>query len=728
MESNKKEPITFIVEGMHCTTCALSINKTLTNKGFENVKVNFASKQVMLSNTIGATQQDIIAIISQMGYVAQFPSNPSAHTHHEHSSHDHHHTKKSTSIFRFKTVMQRFIICACFTIPLFVGMSFGVSLPYWTQLALAIPVYAIGMDFFFKSAWNSLKRGVANMNLLIVIGVSVAFFYSVYASFFSDNMNQMGLFYDVAAATITLVFLGNLLEEKAISSTQKEIEKLAKQQPTKAQMIVYNEQGQEQLFEIESDQLRVGDLILIRSGDIVQKDGKILWGSCDVNESILTGESEPIQKTISDTIIGGSTLLNGNVKVQVTAVGENTVIANILRLIQEAQNEKPPIQQLADRISQWFVPLIIAIAIITLLINYFGAHTLFSTALLRSIAVLVIACPCAMGLATPAAIAVGLARAAKDGILFKNATSLENFKTIRQVAFDKTGTLTTGQFKVQELTTIGITEQTAKEIIFSIEKYSTHPIAMAILKEWNHMQDTCTWKTVEEQKGSGMKAIDTQGNEYHCGSYTMVKHLTTDNTHQVYLTKNNTLIAWMDIADEIRAESKEVIATLKRKGIRTVLVSGDTIEKCEKVNQILALDEVYAQQTPTDKLSVIQKLNSILPTAMIGDGINDAAALAKATIGISIADASQISIQTASVILTQHGIAMLPKALSIGKATYRTIQTNLLWAFVYNIIAVPVAAVGLLGQYGPTWGALIMGLSDVVLVINSLGLRWKKLG
>jgi len=412
---------------------------------------------------------------------------------------------------------------------------------------------------------------------------------------------------------------------------------------------------------------------------------------------------------------------DGTIKAQVTAVGDDTVLAGIINMVKQAQGEKPPVQQLADKISAIFVPIVIGIALVTLIINWILLSE-FTPALMRSIAVLVIACPCAMGLATPAAIAVGLGRAAKNGILFRNATSLEMFKNITQVVFDKTGTLTTGKFVVSGFKFLVGEESEFKKIAYSLEKYSNHPIAKSITEDWK-IKDEIRWNKIEEIKGLGMKAIDKEENEYWAGSFNVAKEFTKEDNHNIYIVKNNQLIGWIDVKDEIRPEAKSVIDYLHRKNIKTILLSGDRRAKCEALAAQLNIDEVIAEQTPEQKLQKIADLNAATPTAMVGDGINDAPALAKATIGISMSEASQVAVQSAQVVLMSQGLKKLPMALGLGKATYVTIKQNLFWAFAYNIVAIPVAAFGFLT---PTFGALVMGLSDVVLAINSVRLFVKK--
>ena len=366
--------------------------------------------------------------------------------------------------------------------------------------------------------------------------------------------------------------------------------------------------------------------------------------------------------------------------------------------------------------------MVLGISVLTFFINYFIVDAGVTGSLMRSIAVLVISCPCAMGLATPAAIAVGLGRAAKLGILFKNASALESFKKIQQVVFDKTGTLTTGKFTITDFTS-SINEAEFKRIVFSLEKFSNHPIAKTIVTEWE-MNQPISLKSIEEIKGIGIKATDAEGNNYEAGSFKLLKeNQVTLQQHNIYVFKNGSEIGWIDVQDEIRPEAKDVIASLHKKNIKTILLSGDLQQKCDVIAATLGIDEVYAEQTPAQKMEKIAALNNTVPTAMVGDGINDAPALAKATLGISLSDASHIAMQSSDVILMNSGIKNLPLALGLGKHTYLTIKQNLFWAFIYNIVALPIAAFGLLT---PTLAALAMGFSDIVLAVNSVRLFVKK--
>ena len=697
------------VEGMTCSNCSLTVSKYLEKEGNHNVKVNLLSGDVIFDKGGDKNLDQVIKGIEELGYTVKTD-------------------KQATTPLKkkiFSNHLQRFLFCAIFTLPLMLHMidrwvHISWIMNPWVQLALCLPVYIVGMDFFGRSAIKSIRNGMPNMNVLVAIGATAAFLYSITgAIIFSDPEY---LFFETAAAIITLVFLGNYLEDASIVSTQRSLNRLAKSQKVIANMIAFNDKYEEEIFPVDNETLKTGDLILIKSGEQVPADSKILSGRGSVNEAIITGESLPVEKGPKDKLIGGSILIDGIIKAQVTAEAKNSVLANIVNLVKQAQGEKPPVQMMADRISAVFVPLVLGISALTFTINMFILdENIFTHSLMRAIAVLVIACPCAMGLATPAAIAVGLGRAARNGILFRNAKSLELFKNISQVVFDKTGTLTTGEFTIGKFYST-IPEEEFKRIVFSLEKYSNHPLAKSLTSTWK-IADEIRWSSTEEVKGVGMKAETKSGDRYAAGSFKIAETKIHEKNHSIYILKNNELIGWIDMQDEIRKEAFAIVEYLKRKNIKTILLSGDRYEACEIVANLLGIEKVIAEQSPEEKLVKIAELNAAAPTAMVGDGINDAPALAKATIGISLSEASQVAMQTADVVLMDNGLKNLKLSLGLGKHTYLTIKQNLFWAFIYNIVAIPVAAFGLLT---PAFGALVMGLSDVVLAVNSVRLYVKK--
>ena len=737
------ETMNWKVDGLTCANCALTISKYLQKEGLQNVKANPASGEVLFDIIETIDTDKLEKGLKSLGYTVTERNGVVSNTEEK---------KKMNRFLRYV------LICAPFTLVLMLHMiEKWVHIHWlmnpWVQLGLCLPVYIIGMSYFGRSAWKSMRNGLPNMNVLVAVGATAAFVYSLYGTLTGQAEEYM--FYETAATIITLVFLGNYMEDASVQQTQRALNSLAKSQKVMANMIAFDDQHQEQIFPVENTVLHVGDLILIKSGEQIPADCKILWGEATVNEAIITGESLPLTKKQKDTLIGGSIVIDGTVKAQVTATAKDSVLANIVNLVKQAQGEKPPVQQLADKISAIFVPLVLGIALITFAANWIILKE-FTPALMRSIAVLVIACPCAMGLATPAAIAVGLGRAAKNGVLFRNAKSLELFKNITQVVFDKTGTLTTGRFTLADWAIVnsewsmvnnqvqhgvaanGSEVSTAdspthnspltidgtefQRIVYSLEKYSNHPIAACINTAWKTNKDE-RWASIEEIKGLGMKAVTKNGVEWIAGSYKAAAAQTTDETHNVYVLRNGVLVGWVDVKDELRPEAKPIVQYLKSKHIKTILLSGDRKVKSEAIAKELGIDEVIAEQTPEQKLEVVERLNKANPTAMVGDGINDAPALAKATIGISLSEASQVAMQTADVVLMSHGLKNLPLSLGLGKHTFLTIKQNLFWAFFYNIIAIPVAAFGLLT---PTFGALVMGMSDVVLAINSVRLFVKR--
>ncbi|HET9055616.1 MAG TPA: cation-translocating P-type ATPase [Chitinophagaceae bacterium] len=708
---NTKETVNWTVEGMTCSNCALTINNYLKKEGLQNVKVNLIGGDVSFEPNGGFSSEKIIKGIEGLGYkVITYDV-----------------IRKPTSKKVFSNHLQRFLFCLPFTAVLMLHMMekwwpLHWLMNPWTQLAICLPVFFLGMSFFGTRAVKSIRNGMPNMHVLITIGATAAFIYSL-----TGTLLQLGheyLFYETTATIITLVFLGEWLEDKSVQTTQKALKELNKSQVVMANMIAFDNEHKELIFPVENKNLHTGDLILIKSGEQVPMDCKILWGDVHVNEALLTGESKPVHKKAKDLLIGGSLVITGTVKAQVTAVGKDTILSNIVNLVKQAQGEKPPIQQLADKISAVFVPTVVGLSIITFLLNHYAFDINFTHSLMRSIAVLVISCPCAMGLATPAAIAVGLGRATKNGILFRDAKSLELFKNIRNVVFDKTGTLTKGELKINDwrLVDNSIGEADFKKIVFSMEKFSNHPIAKCIVNEWK-TSDDLSWIKVEELKGLGIEATDKEGNVFQLGSYKFAAKVTTDASRTTYLLKNGILAGWIDVTDEIRTEAKLVIDYLHSKGIKTYLLSGDSMERSKKVADALGIDTVLGEQSPEQKLEIIEQLTKEKPTAMVGDGINDAPALAKATIGISMSEATQLAMQTAQVVLMNKGIQHLPLSLGLGRHTFITIKQNLFWAFFYNIIAIPIAAIGFLS---PGIAALAMGFSDVVLAINSVRLNYKK--
>jgi Cu+-exporting ATPase len=687
------------VTGMHCNNCALSVHKLLEKKGFHDISVDFASEEVKFTTDNDDSIKDAIKSIERLGYKVV----EDASTH-----------KESF----YERVENKLIFCAVFTVPLLLAML----LPWHflheplVQLILCLPVFIVGCQHFGKSALNSLRGGVPNMDVLIFVGSSAAFIYSLVGTIEGLGMNYQ--FYETAATIITLVLLGNLFEKRSVTQTTSAVKDLVKIQQVNANRVI---NGQVEV--ISAKEVRPGDTLIVNTGDKVPVDGDVLSGNASVNESMLTGESIPVEKAKYDKVIGGTIVEHGNITMIATKVGSNTVLSQIIELMKKAQAAKPPVQRLGDKVAAVFVPAVILIAILTYALTYFVGHTGLQHALMNAIAVLVISCPCAMGLATPTAVMVGLGRAAKNGILIKGGDTIESVTKAKYVVFDKTGTLTTGKFKVNNIKIEDSADiEQIRGIIIAIEERSSHPIARSLVAELKELQQQkVILRSVTEEKGLGMRAEDVEGNHYFLGSSKMKDD---GGLFNISLYKNHNLLAQIDLDDEIKPQSAELISALKNMGVVPVLLSGDKQSRCEKVAKAIGINEVHGEKLPSEKLAVIDVYKNKGETVMVGDGINDAPALTQADIGVSMNDSSQVAIQSAKVILLNTDLFSLVKFLQISRHTLLTIKQNLFWAFAYNIIAIPIAAMGFLS---PMIGALAMAFSDVVVIGNSLRLKVKKI-
>ena len=700
MKNNSKK-VKIQIEGMTCTNCAAGIKKHLINKGLEDVNVNFSTSEASCNIDASQDQNDVENIIKKLGYSIIKPNKE---------------IKK-----RISKVERYFYSTLIFTLPLFSHMFFPegsfIQNPI-LQFFLCLPVYLIGVTYFGKSAWSSLKTGIPNMDVLIFIGSSAAFFYSIYGWLIFGGTAEMHhyLFFETTATIITLVLLGNVLEHKSVQKTTTAIGDLSSIQEVIAKIEVNGI-----IKEVSFDDIKVGDILAVNSGDKIPTDGIIVSGSAYIDESMITGESIPTNKSKDANVIGGTIITDGNVKIKASKVGSDTLLSQIIELVKNAQNNKPNIQKLGDQVSAVFVPVVLSIAILTFFIGhyYFSLNT--QEALLRGIAVLVISCPCAMGLATPTAVMVGIGRAAKNGILIKGGDSLEKLASIKSIVFDKTGTLTTGKFIVSNFNAMNEDEEKIKNIIFNIEQHSSHPIAKSLCSAFKENSSPLELNNIIEEKGVSISAkIDED--LYTIGSSNI--HL-SDEKHDLFVLKNNKLIATLDISDELKTNTDLVISSLNKTGYTTTLLSGDKKNKCDKLSIELGITTTFSEQLPKDKIAKVEELVNQYPTAMLGDGINDAPALAKATIGISLGNATQIAIQSADVVLLNNeNLEQLPQALQVGKHTLLTIKQNLFWAFSYNLVAIPIAFLGFLN---PMWAALFMAFSDVIVIGNSIRLRYKKI-
>lgn len=688
------------VTGMHCNNCALSVHKLLEKKGYQNVFVSFANEEVKFSSQEHVNVPQVIADIEGLGFRVQQEELPDV---------------KEGFLAKIE---HKFLFSLFFTLPLFSHMF--LPLPWlhnpYVQLVLCLPVFILGCVYFGKSAINSIRGGVPNMDVLIFVGSSSAFIYSLIGTVL--NLGSQYMFYETSATIITLVLLGNVFEKRSVAQTTSAVKDLMKIQVSTARRIVNGE-----IETIDAKDISVGDTLLVNEGDKVPTDGDILWGEASVNESMLTGESVPIEKAKYDSVIGGTIVARGSIRITATKVGNKTVLAQIIDLMKRAQASKPPIQRLGDKVAGIFVPIVIGVAVITFLLAYFAFDVSFRQSLMNAIAVMVISCPCAMGLATPTAVMVGLGRSAKNGVLIKGGETVEEMNDLAYMVFDKTGTLTSGNFSIRAMHS-ELREAEIASIIVGLENHSNHPIAKSLVNAFQEKaREKVIFTEVKEEKGVGMKGIDSEGNSYQIGSKHLVE-VEYAQGYDIFLLKNDLPVAKIAIEDELKPGAADLIQTLKENRITAVLLSGDRMEKCEALAKKIGIGEVYAEKLPHEKLAIIEDLKRKGKTAMVGDGINDGPALTTANVGISLGNASQVAIQSAKVVLLNNDLKSIITLLRVGKHTLLTIKQNLFWAFFYNIFAIPLAAFGFLS---PMLAALAMACSDVVVIGNSIRLKYKKL-
>lgn len=690
------------VDGMDCNSCAASITRFLERKGMEDVYVNYATKEVRFRpGSEAAPMEKIEAGIQKMGYriIDQKSDEP------------------------WWTFERKLAVSVVFTLPLLLYhflMMAGLHLAFmengWVQLALCLPVFVIGFTHFGRSAYGSLREGAPNMDVLIFMGSTAAFVYSVTGLAMADpNL----YFFETSATIITLVLLGNWMEKRAVKQTTTAIGELTKLQAETARQVMPSGA----IVSISKEEIRPGIVLQVNEGDKVPADGRIMEGEATIDESMLTGESIPVDKEKGHEVVGASIVVSGNLRMEVTAAGKDTVLSQMIELVKTAQQDKPKIQRLADRISAIFVPVVVGIALLTFLIGHFGFSLSFQQALMNSIAVLVISCPCAMGLATPTAVMVGVGRLAKNGILIRGGQTIELFTQIKNIVFDKTGTLTTGDFMIRDIKYQNGDEARANALIHKLEQHSSHPIARSLVRAMQERVNGVDLGElrVEEKKGVGVFATDDRGNTY--AIQTSGRESADATQKLISLSQNDQPLATIEIGDELKPNAKQLIDLLHEHDIQTIVLSGDRRAKTEEIARELGIDTCYAEKLPAEKLAIIEELAKKEPTAMVGDGINDAPALAKATLGISLSNASQVAIQSAQIVLLNGQLDKLGRALAISRSTVTTIKQNLFWAFIYNVVAIPIAAVGLLN---PMWGALFMAFSDVVVIGNSVRLKYKK--
>ncbi len=690
------------VEGMTCNNCAAGISKSLQKAGFKDADASFIDGEVTFTEVEGKTTQQAIDNIESLGYQVK----------------DSQAALKTDGISRIE---KKFIFALVFTVPLFLHMFFPkgafINNPL-VQIALCLPVYILGFLHFGKSAWGSLKARLANMDVLIFIGSSAAFFYSLVGTllYWGEPKMHDFMFFETAATIITLVLLGNVLEHRSVQQTARSIGELSKMESSVAH-IVMRVGTKEKIFDAAPKSVKKGDELQVNEGEYFPVDGTVLSGSAHVDESALTGESELVEKSEGSQIFSGTIIMRGNLRVETTLEAKDSTLQKIIDLVKKARRDQPNIQKLGDKVSGIFVPAVLGISALTFVLANWAFDIGITQSLMNAVAVLVISCPCAMGLATPTAVVAGVGRAAKNGILIKGGSTLERFAQAKTIIFDKTGTLTSGEFSIREdANSIG---DRAEKLIKSIESHSSHPIAESFVAHYEKVEGE-KLSEISEIKGEGMQAKSISGEDIFFG-----KNDDLEMKGDLILKINNKPVATFTITDSILRDAKTMVDAFKSEGFKTIILSGDKKEKVLETAKALGIDEAHYAISPQGKLEMIESLSKNETIAMVGDGINDGPALSRAQVGISPGGASALALDSARiVIMNRDEMQSLITSFKISKHTYKTIKENLFWAFFYNIVAIPIAAFGFLN---PMVAALAMAFSDVIVIGNSLRLKVKKL-
>ena len=701
------EQTKILIEGMDCNNCAESISAMLRKKGIKDAHVNFATGEAFFTPVNGFTVDDAISSILSMGYRVLDEKNP--------------------ELPSFFTLEKKLLFCVFFTVPLLLHMLPGFDFldrPA-LQLILSLPVVLVGFFHFGRSAWSSLKNLFPNMDVLIFTGFTSAFFYSVIGTFFTPANEQQHhyFFYETAASIITLVLLGNYIEHKSVKKAASSVELLNTIKPATARIVVrVGEKEKYILTEIRN--VKKGDVLQVNTGERIPADGVISEGTGYADQSMFTGESEMIFLDIGKKVIGGSVLTDGNVKVVADSVGEDSYLNKMIEMVKKASFKKPSIQQLGDRVSAIFVPVVLLISLVTFLLARFVFGLDNFHAVMNAIAVLVISCPCAMGLATPTAVMVGIGRSARQGIIIKGGNILQQLAEAKNFLFDKTGTLTDGNFRILkiEIHDNSFSEEKVRGLLYAMESKSSHPLGRAICAELEMFAGETVHES-KETKGVGIKARVGEV-WYELGSARILPKDFSHDGGQIFLKSENRVIASVFLQDHLRLGAAALMQYLQHEGIHTAVLSGDTSDKCRTLSEKTGLKNYYSDLLPHEKLTKIHEYNERGMAVMVGDGINDAPSLSAAAVGISYSTATDIAVQSADVILLEGSLEKIREARELAKATLLTIKQNLFWAFCYNAVAIPLAACGFLN---PMWGAAFMAFSDLMVIGNSVRLNYKNI-
>ena len=728
---------TFQVLGMSCAVCALNVETTLgAQEGVYEAKVNFAGSTVLVDyNPQVITPVELQKAVEAAGYELVVENTED--------------TDQADRLQReeFLALKRKTIGAIVLAIPVFVIGMFFMHMPYgnWIMLAFTIPVMAFFGRDFFVHAYMQLKHGRANMDTLVAVSTGVAFLFSLFNTIWPEYWTSRGLeahvYYEAAAVIIALILLGRLLEAKAKFSTSTAIKKLMGLQPKTVTKILAD--GSEE--EVPIREVAVGDVLVVKPGEKIPVDGEVTEGASFVDESMITGESIPVEKVKGQPVYAGTINEKGSFRFRADKVGGETVLANIIRMVQEAQGSKAPVQKLVDRIAGIFVPVVMGIAVITFIVwMLIGGDLAFTHALLTSITVLVIACPCALGLATPTAIMVGIGKGAEHNILIKDAESLELMYRVNAIVLDKTGTITEGKPVVTDIYwTPGSEDERYPSILLEIERRSEHPLADAVVEK---VVNEISVSDFENQTGKGVTA-KVGDKVYLVGNRALleVSHVILDDDNEklavrwegdgktvVFFAGEGRVLALVAIADKIKESSRQAVATLHEKGIDVYMLTGDNALTARAVADQVGIRHFKAEVMPGEKANFVEALqHEGKVVAMVGDGINDSQALAQADVSIAMGKGSDIAMDVAKVTLITSDLNVIPRAIALSHQTVRAIRQNLFWAFIYNIIGIPLAAGVLYGINGfllnPMIAAAAMAFSSVSVVTNSLRIKWKKL-
>jgi len=759
--TNPIEIVSFPVEGMTCASCVNRITRFLSKvEGVEAANVNLAAESATIRFDPGQVSvADLVAAVDAAGYVARVDQAASADHEADVAEAAAAKAERDEAAARHAAdLRRRLLVSAALTIPLIIGLAQMTIAPWlpeifvnpWLQLALATPVQFWAGSLFYVGAIKALRHKSSDMNTLIAVGTSAAYLYSlatilVPGFFMAAGLGMDGemlpMYFDTSAAIITLILLGRFLEARARSHTSDAIRRLINLAPRTARVI---RAGTE--LDVAVAEVRVGDLVRVRPGETVAVDGVVTEGASGVDESMITGESLPVSKRAEDLVVGGTLNTTGTLTFRATRVGGDTVLARIIRLVSDAQGSRAPIQRLADIVTGYFVPMVLALAALTFAVWFVaGPEPAFNLALLNTVAVLIIACPCALGLATPTSIMVGTGKGAEAGILFRNAEALERLGSVKAVVLDKTGTLTEGKPRVTDIVRAegGLPEDELLALVAAAERGSEHPLADAIVREATDTRRLTVADATDflAVAGGGVSAT-VAGHAVLVGRpgfltsvgvdpaalLAAADTLAADGKTPVFAAIDGKAAAVIAIADTVKAGSLEAVAELRRLGISVAMLTGDNQRTAEAIARSVGIDRVVADVRPDGKAAAVKALQADgAVVAMVGDGVNDAPALASADVGIAMGTGTDVAMESAGVTLMSGDLRGLVTAIALSRATMRNIRQNLFWAFGYNVILIPVA-MGVLYPFNgmlldPIFAAAAMAASSVTVVSNALRLR-----